>query len=822
MNTAPRPPDWQAVDRWRLRATWSAALLSLPGEWAPRLRRLVADATAAEPVWHRVSAAREILADWCERFPGAGLADQSRAEIEQQAQKLADAAASLGFGRLALDTDADPWPEWVRLCDWIERHHGIPPRMRGTECIRRQLSGLVRRACCARWWRRQLRRYTTRAAEAAAIELGVVSAASGQLYCSDRAIRRHRQQQEASEEAMKSRQVENPGGQRFTLWDVAQRGIGNRAIRRGELMTRVRGAEEIAEETGLRGMFWTFTAPSRFHSRDHRTGIRNSRYQSGLSPRDGQMWLRATWATARTRLKDRGIRVMGVRVAEPHHDGCPHWHMVLWTAAEHVEAARDLLIRTWLEDTPDEPGARRHRAKWLPMNSGGACAYVAKYIAKNIDAALSRTQPAHLEHVDDVPALPEHQAELLDARPVTPAGRVEAWSSAWGIRQFQLVGMPPVSVWRELRRVHPAAIEGRGDPALVEAWRCAHRDGERRADWAGYCRAQGGVMRPLTEYRARVRAREIERAGGYDEGRTVRVPVGVTTDRTEALHQYAPSMRQPWGGPGLGAQVRAAWLVWLAASRVHCLAPSAWQQVARAPAADCCRWLPRPATRPRRLARRVQRASRLGRLPPARAAALPARTRVLPAAARLVGLAGLVLNLVCCAPPPHPRPTAQARALGPIRPPARLRRCGGSPFGRAARGAGALAGAAAAPAGPSSAALRAACGSRFRGWLCLCLLAALRRCLGLDRARAPHLQPGIERLRGAVEHPRNRTARDTALHQVVDLARAVVEHELFHRARGAAELDALGLQSLQGFARARADQIALDLGREREHRREDF
>lgn len=558
MNTAPRPPDWQAIDRWRLRATWSAALLSLPGEWAPRLRRLVADATAAEPVWHRVSAAREILADWCARFPGAGLADQSRAEIEQQAQKLADAAASLGFGRLALDTDADPWPEWVRLCDWIERHHGIPPRLRGTECIRRQLSGLVRRACCARWWRRQLRRYTTRAAEAAAIELGVVSAASGQLYCSDRAIRRHRQQQEASEEAMKSRQVENPGGQRFTLWDVAQRGIGNRAIRRGELMTRVRGAEEIAEETGLRGMFWTFTAPSRFHSRDHRTGIRNSRYQSGLSPRDGQMWLRATWATARTRLKDRGIRVMGVRVAEPHHDGCPHWHMVLWTAAEHFEAARDLLIRTWLEDTPDEPGARRHRAKWLPMNSGGACAYVAKYIAKNIDAALS-ARPAHLEHVDDVPALPEHQAELLDARPVTPAGRVEAWSSAWGIRQFQLVGMPPVSVWRELRRVHPAAIEGRGDPALVEAWRCAHRDGERRADWAGYCRAQGGVMRPLTEYRARVRAREIERAGGYDEGRTVRVPVGVTTDRTEALHQYAPSMRQPWGGPGLSAQVRATW-----------------------------------------------------------------------------------------------------------------------------------------------------------------------------------------------------------------------------------------------------------------------
>ena len=36
---------------------------------------------------------REILADWCQRFPGAGLADPSRAELEHQAQTLADVAA---------------------------------------------------------------------------------------------------------------------------------------------------------------------------------------------------------------------------------------------------------------------------------------------------------------------------------------------------------------------------------------------------------------------------------------------------------------------------------------------------------------------------------------------------------------------------------------------------------------------------------------------------------------------------------------------------------------------------------------------------------
>lgn len=551
-------PDWFQVARWQLRATWAAVLAGAPPGWAPYLRRCVDDQTQAEPVWHRDTAAREVLEDWQRRFPGVTHADMSHAEISQRAEDLARQAQALGLG--ALREGDDPWPAWGRLCDWIERHHGRPPVVRGDVCLAVQLAGLVRRAQCPRWWRRQLRRYVARTAEAAAVELGIVSAASRQVYCSDRSVQRRQRQQEANAAALRSRTIENGNGQRFSLWDVMQRNVANKAIRRGELMTRIRGAEELADELGLDGLFWTLTVPSRFHARDHRTGLRNPRHQSGLTPRHAQEWLCATWATVRTRLKDRGVRVMGVRVAEPHHDGCPHWHVLMWCRPDQVGTVREQIRRAWLEDEGGEPGAQRHRARWVRMERGGAAGYVAKYIAKNIDAPLfDGGQPVHLDHVDDLAPAAIPGRDLLGDVEVTAAARVEAWAAAWSIRQFQVIGMPSVTVWRELRRVHPNAIQGRGDPALESAWQAVHRQGERRADWAAYCRAQGGVMLKRSQYRARVRSDVVERVGGYDAGQPMRLPVGVTTDRTEALGQYAPSVRQPWGSEGFGARTRAAW-----------------------------------------------------------------------------------------------------------------------------------------------------------------------------------------------------------------------------------------------------------------------
>ncbi len=338
--------------------------------------------------------------------------------------------------------------------------------------------GIIARLSCGKWWRRQLRKNHGRAVEGAAVELWMVHS-KGQLYASNATLESRTGQRRRNLRILEEVMAVNEQGKEYTLAELAALSVSNPVIRRGELMTRIAGFDEYAQQQGRASEFWTLTAPGRMHAKrqvtDRRSGkdrrqgctYDNQKYD-GSTPREVQAYLNQVWSRARAGLARHGVEFYGFRVAEPHHDGCPHWHLMLFIEPGQVVIARDIMQRYALQTDGGEPGAQQHRftAKALPPGTRAA-GYLAKYIAKNIDGF-------GIDRVDE---------DLTGKRdPMECARRVDAWASTWGVRQFQQIGGHSVTVWRELRRLPASATAGTNFDA--------HRAAADVGDWCEYLIAQ--------------------------------------------------------------------------------------------------------------------------------------------------------------------------------------------------------------------------------------------------------------------------------------------------------------------------------------------
>ncbi|WP_314434643.1 replication endonuclease [Massilia timonae] len=371
------------------------------------------------------------------------------------------------------------------------RQHGIVPPL-----VRDPMQAVMRCTDPA-WWRRNLRRVHGRAFEAAAIRLGFVSVRAG-AYASNETVGRRLAQTARNRAAMEAVRLRNEDGAEFSQLELANKGTGNKRIRRGELMLRLAGCEDVANEAGHAGVFVTLTAPSKYHAVLAKSGTTNPTYND-TTPRQVQAYLQKTWARIRAAYGRHGIKPYGFRIAEPHHDGCVHWHMLVFMPAHQVRRFTRTVAQYALMEDGDEPGARTNRVKFerIDTRKGTAAAYIAKYISKNID---DDTEDAHDEVVGADGELVKLTMSNNGANKASQ--RVDAWAGVWGIRQFQPIGQPPVTVWRELRRVSEAEVQGASD-AVRQAWDAAQRvertddDGavivEKVASYGDYIRAQGGV-----------------------------------------------------------------------------------------------------------------------------------------------------------------------------------------------------------------------------------------------------------------------------------------------------------------------------------------
>jgi hypothetical protein len=352
---------------------------------------------------------------------------------------------------------------YTRMASYTRSLNLEPPKPNSTVTV----EGCIRRMTDAKWWKRRIKTKLKQARENTAINLNIVSK-NRDIYCSSLTAKARQTEKAMEQEFLKNSFRENENGERVSLFDLSQTTVANPVNRRNEMMTRIRGFENHADKQNHEALFLTLTCPSKYHNNYARSGKANPKWM-GATPKQAQSYLTNIWARIRAKLNRDGIMIYGMRVVEPQHDGTPHWHLLVFLPPSQVEAFSQIFRHYALLEDGDESGAQENRCDItrIDKSRGSASGYIAKYVAKNIDGAHLETG-AYGESVN------------------ITVMHVEAWASCWSIRQFQQQGGPPVSPYRELRRVRHEQPEN--SPFEIP------RQAADKGDWCGYIEAMGGLF----------------------------------------------------------------------------------------------------------------------------------------------------------------------------------------------------------------------------------------------------------------------------------------------------------------------------------------
>ncbi|EJN8180634.1 replication endonuclease [Salmonella enterica] len=394
-------------------------------------------------------------------------------EVEHLNRTLRDESASELLGVLysmaagiAEHFKADP-PEWSRFT--------------GKKLTLEQLKIAISKMLSVRFWSRHFRTFTRRWREHLYIAVGDVRRQRS-VICSPQWVQHWLASRKRGREIMAETDLEDEEtGETLPLLSAVDASVSNNEKRRAEMLTRVKGLEELAaldhmsQDSDYVALFFTWTAPQQYHAWLE-TGRRNRKW-NGASPRETQRYFTRTFKNFSTALTRRDIHIFGMHVTESHHDGTPHWHGILFVRREQEATLRDVF-----EGYANAENCSAHRPGKPPEQSqlmikpvdkrmGSLTAYITKHICRNLEGCAPGGR------------------DKETGRPWTELARHSAaWASLWGIKQFQFTGGPPVSVWRELRKLSDQKQADSVSPAFGELHHAA-----RAGDWAEYTRLQGGL-----------------------------------------------------------------------------------------------------------------------------------------------------------------------------------------------------------------------------------------------------------------------------------------------------------------------------------------
>ncbi|MCK0948661.1 replication endonuclease [Enterobacter hormaechei subsp. steigerwaltii] len=455
----------------------------------------------------------ELAAYWHGRWQR--LADFTKREALSAAHEIANRLAEmLETECAALGLTAEGMS--VEELDWIYCHLGremlalrvVPPAWTAP-WERERIFTAILRMCSPDWWGRKIWRLRCDWRENQLRAVGAVHR-KAHAYVSASSLVEWQEQRRKNREFFKSHELVDEDGNVSSLEDMINKSTSNPAIRRHELMARMAGVELVAQQRGDVGIFLTITCPSKYHS-NVESGHHNGKWNY-TTVAQAQRYLCRVWNRATAKLKREDLRPYGFRVAEPHHDGTPHWHALLFMPQAEVKATVAILRAYFIAEDRDELGRNtgaRFKSKKMDPRKGSATAYIAKYISKNIDGH------ALAGELDDETGKPLNET----------AKYAMAWASLHRIRQFQPLGQPPVSVYRELRKLSNqltnqrkiANTFKRGEAMLADPEMDAVCAAADVGCFATYILRQGGVLIPRENYVVRLAYQPADEMNAYCE-----------------------------------------------------------------------------------------------------------------------------------------------------------------------------------------------------------------------------------------------------------------------------------------------------------------
>lgn len=389
---------------------------------------------------------------------------------------------------------------WERVAAEAMRLEVIPPAFEQLRRKKRRRKPVpyelippsLARMLCTDWWYRKLWQMRCEWREEQLRAVCLVNKKASP-YVSYEAVIHKREQRRKSLEFFRSHELVNEDGDTLDMEDVVNASNSNPAHRRNEMMACVKGLELIAEMRGDCAVFYTITCPSRFHATLN-NGRPNPKWTSA-TVRQSSDYLVDTFAAFRKAMHKAGLRWYGVRVAEPHHDGTVHWHLLCFMRKKDRRSITALLRKFAIREDREELGTNtgpRFKSELINPRKGTPTSYIAKYISKNIDGRGLAKEISK-----------ETGRSLRDS-----AEHVSAWASLHRVQQFRFFGIPGRQAYRELRLLagQAARVQGErkaGAPVLDNPRLDAVLAVADAGCFATYIMKQGGVLVPRKHHLVR-------------------------------------------------------------------------------------------------------------------------------------------------------------------------------------------------------------------------------------------------------------------------------------------------------------------------------